>query len=61
MSLPARCPAHPQAHVIHTVTRCEMLTNAGGYVGPAWVAYEACRCAVCAREVAAPKREEVPK
>lgn len=60
MSPPARCPAHPQAHVIYTVTRCEMLTNTGGYVGPAWVQYEACRCAVCTREVATPKRKEVP-
>lgn len=52
MSLPARCPAHPEAHVMHTWATHRMETNSGGYVGIVWEDAHMYRCAVCQRELA---------
>lgn len=60
MSLPARCPEHPQAHVIHTWTTHRTETNKCGYVGIVWEDAHAYHCAVCQRRLASNYAEMAP-
>jgi len=51
VSLPARCPAHPEAHVIHrwVTHRMEFAPSANAVcapVGPEWTEAHEWRCAV---------------